>query len=205
MSRLLDLDDFGARPSQEKPAVAQIQDTIDLEAIREASFEKGYENGWEDCRKAQAENMSAVSSDLAQSVKDLEVTYQEVRTDLIGSVEELLTAIVQQLLPNLAESGLVSVVHDQLLPIIRETTEKNAEIIAAPSAVPMLERLLEEEGLDLRLHPEPAYAASQVSLQLGMKRHEIDLSRAISEISRSIEEFNIKQLSSKEIEKEQLS
>ena len=195
MSRLLNLDDFGSQPKAEPAVAAAPQIEVDIDVIRDGAFEKGYESGWEDCHKAHSDCAAAVSSDLAQSLMGLDVTLGEAREDVLNSIRDLLTAIVQQVLPALAKEGLVAVVHDQLLPIIRNATDLKPELVAAPATIPTLELLLEAETSEVRLRPEPAYAASQVSLHIGVERHEVDLSRAILEISRSIEEFSKEQIS----------
>jgi hypothetical protein len=63
-------------------------------------------------------------------------------------------------------------------------------LFASPAAMPALSRLIEmQEGLEIELRAEPAFAEGQVSLRFGAERRDIDLSDAARRMAEAIRAF----------------
>jgi len=108
---------------------------VALENERLASFETGYSAGWEDAVKAQADDQTRVSSDLAQNLQDMSFTYHEAVAHLNKSIEPLLQDIVAKVLPQMAKETLGMQIVEQLAELARAQTgvQEPFEITSEPS------------------------------------------------------------------------
>jgi flagellar assembly protein FliH len=187
MIRALTLEDFA--PADISPPSAPVAEAAPQEAALDA-FDEGYRNGWEDCAKAEAESHRRIAADLATNLRDLSLTYAEARSDILACLAPLFEDIAAQLLPALAAEAIAPAVIAELQDAARSGSAPRATLIAAPAALPALERLVEaQETLEIDLKPEPAYADGQVSLRFGDTRRDIDLTGAAGRMADAIRSF----------------
>lgn len=193
MIRTLRLEDFAgltpahaqsAPPPQEVPASPEASD----DAM--AAFDEGYRSGWEDCAKAEAESHRRIGADLAANLRDLSLSYAEARSDVLAALGPLFEDMAAQLLPRLAVEAVAPAVIAELRAAAQTATAAQAVLLAAPGAMPALAQLVAtQEGLEIELRPEPAYAEGQVSIRFGSERRDIDLSDAARRMAEAIRAF----------------
>ncbi len=191
MIKSLILDDFsvnstrGADDAQPLPPVGAQDETASLDA-----YEAGYKNGWADCAAAEAEERKSIGAHLAQKLRDAELTYDSARSDILGSLAPFFEELVETLLPRLAAEALAPIAVDELSKLIEQETVSEIEICAAPSACEQLQHLLDAQGFqNAHVRAEPAFSESQISLQVGSERREIELSEVTEKIATALRAF----------------
>ena len=191
MTRRVSLEDFDGLPEPApQPPETEPAPQIDLDAIRSAAYEDGYKNGWDDCHAENVKSEQAVSSNLAQNLKEVSLTYREARSDVLTAIRPVIDTIIEQLLPKIADDGLGALVAGELMPLIKEAGSLEPELVGAPAIVPMLQKLVDQfDDPAVRVRPDPGLSSAQVALRLGAEAREIDLSKAIAEIGAELDRF----------------
>ena len=167
-----------------------VLDTGALEDAKLASFESGYSAGWEDAAAAQADDQTRVSADLARSLQSLSFTYHEARSHVLKAVEPLLRQVVSQLLPAIAKAALAAKVLEVLMPRAEGLVDAPITLMLNPAARSAIEdQIAKTSGLPLILVEEPTLGEGQVYLKLGDVEREVNLDRAVTEISAAVRGF----------------
>jgi len=167
-----------------------VLDTGALEDAKLASFESGYSAGWEDAAAAQADDQTRVSADLARSLQSLTFTYHEARNHVLKAIEPLLRHVVGHLLPAVAKDTLAAKVIEVLMPLAEDLAAAPISLMLNPAARSAIEDLLaKSNGLPLILVEEPTLGEGQVYLKLGDVEREVNLDRAVLEISAAVRGF----------------
>ena len=157
------------------------------EADRMAAYEQGYQAGWDDAARAEAEDQSRIGTEFARNLQELSFTFHEARAHVIQTMEPLLTEIVGTLLPALIAESLGDTVLQELQPLIEACADTPIDLAVAPESRPALERRLPEPALaTVRITEEPSLAAGQVYLRMGRTERKIDLSGAQDRIDQAI-------------------
>lgn len=161
LSRIL--PEFGTRAAQ---GASVSLSEVSLEEQKLASYEAGYQAGWDDSTKANSDAGNQVSADFAQNIRDLSMTYHEAYAALMKDVRPFLLQVVEAVLPAMAR--------DTLAPRILELVE--AEMAGAPRSAVVLHAAPDDsaflqplvghfdDGLDLTLRLDETLASGQVRL-----------------------------------------
>ena len=177
-------------PAGAGQAETLVLDTGALEDAKLASFESGYSAGWEDAAAAQADDQTRVSADLARSLQSLTFTYHEARNHVLKAIEPLLRHVVGHLLPVLAKDTLAAKVLEVLMPLVDDLVAAPITLMLNPAARRAIEDLVAKtSGLPLILIEEPTLGEGQVYLKLGDVEREVNLDRAVLEISAAVRGF----------------
>lgn len=169
---------------------AVVLDVILLEEVKLAAYDSGYAAGWEDAAAAQSSDQTRVSADLARNLQSLAFTFHEARGHILRALEPLLTEVTGRLLPDLARETLAPLVLDILMPIDEKNVDVPVSLILNPAARPAVESLLEQAtGLPITVVEEPSLSEGQVYLRLGTVETQINLDRAIAEITTAVRGF----------------
>jgi flagellar assembly protein FliH len=167
-----------------------VLDTGALEDAKLASFESGYSAGWEDAAAAQSDDQTRVSADLARSLQSLSFTYHEARNHVLKAIEPLLRQMVGQLLPAIAKDALAAKVLEVLMPLAEDLVAAPITLMLNPASRSAIEDLVTKaSGLPLVLVEEPTLGEGQVYLKLGDVEREVNLDRAVVEISAAVRGF----------------
>ncbi len=166
---------------------------MDVDALDEAklsSYEAGFAAGWEDANSAQSDEQGRMKTDLARHLQALGFSYQEARMHVLRAIEPLLLEIVGRLLPDLARETLAPVVLECLMPLAEGIADTPITLVLNPAARNAVEQLLERAtGLPLILQDEPTLSEGQVYLRLGSTETEVNLDRAIIDITAAVRGF----------------
>jgi len=167
-----------------------VLDSLALEEAKLASYDQGYSAGWEDAAAAQSDDQSRMRADLARHLQALGFSYQEARMHVLKAIEPLLTDIVGRLLPDLARETLGPVVLEALMPMAEAMADTPVTLVLNPASRAAVAQLLEQAtGLPLILQEEPTLGEGQVYLRLGGSETEVDLDRAIADITAAVRGF----------------
>lgn len=167
-----------------------VLDTMHLEETKLASYDTGYAAGWEDAAAAQSGDRTHIQAELARNLQTLSFTFHEARSHVLHSLRPLLSEMVGKLLPVLAHDTLAPVVLDALLPMAEKLADAPVSIVLNPASRPAVEALLENEtSLPLHITEEPSLSEGQVYLKLGDSETQVNLDRAIAEISVAVRGF----------------
>lgn len=171
-------------------SVTVVLDSMHLEEVKLASYDTGYSAGWEDAMAAQSTDATRVQADLARNLQSLSFTYYEARLHILRGLEPLLNGVMAQVLPELAKETLAPIVLDVLMPLAEQMADAPVGLILNPVARPAIEALLEQAtGLPISIIEEPSLGEGQVYLRLGDSEVEINLDRAIVEITAAVRGF----------------
>ena len=180
--------EFGSRPSQ-FDGKSDLDESV-LEDEKLASFEVGFQAGWDDALKAQSDSNSRISTDLAKNLQDTSFSYHEARAALIKSLRPLFTDVTNSLLPAVAREAMGAHIVEQLTDMSRSTLDQVIEITIAPKNVDPIEQLLNFAV------PEPFVLIGddtlndgQVFLRIGADEREIDMEQVVTSIATTMETF----------------
>ena len=161
-----------------------------LEESKLESYEKGYTAGWDDAAAAQTQDQKHASAELARNFQTLDFTYQEARTHVLKAIRPLLNALVGSLLPELARDTLAPTVLETLMPIAESLADAPITLVLNPHSRVAVEVMLKDAtGMPLQIIEEPSLGEGQVFLRVGDTETEVNLERAIDEISLAVRNF----------------
>lgn len=163
---------------------------VSLEEQRLEAFEKGYQAGWDDSVKAQAEDSRRISADFAQNLQDLDFTYQEAYSAVLASMKPLLHQMVNAVLPELSRETLGQKLADVLHEMAQGHGPGTVEIVTAPDNLPALEALLENTPeMTATVTEDATLAAGQVYIRHGTEEREIDTESVLRIVRQRVGDF----------------
>lgn len=185
----LALEEFplGDHPfSAEKTAANSAPD----EAQLMQSYDRGYQAGWDDALASDQNERTRIDAEFARNLEELSVTFAEAQRQVCLSLESLVLALLEQVLPEVYQDHFPALVERTILPILRECGHLTAELLCAPEDRPVIEDLLAGKGTPpFSLRVEPSFARHQLRIQVGHERHEINGARLLEEMRNEIENF----------------
>ena len=190
MTRMLALEDFGSDlPEPDgllRASGAVATEAAGFEAETLQAYENGYKNGWSDCAAAEAEERRNVAADLARNLGEARLAREGARSDVLAALGPFFEDIVGILLPQMTAAAVTPMILAELGALAERHTEAQLEILAAPETCIRLERLIEMQGIEVSLRPEPAFAEGQVSIRAADERRDIDMTGAVRRITEAI-------------------
>ncbi len=175
------LDDFSAYARDGRAAMTDVE----REEARLEAFEKGYQAGWDDSIKSQAEDSRRITADLAQNLQDLHFTYDEAFAAVMSALRPLFEQITTAVLPRLSAATLGPRLIDILHDLARSHGRQPIQIVGAPADAAALEAVVEALGdASVDLAEDDMLASGQVHLRFGATEHLIDM----QEVLRGIED-----------------
>lgn len=171
-------------------AATVVLDTVALEDAKLAAYDSGYSAGWEDAAAAQSQDRTRISADLARNLQSLSFTYHEARAHVLKAVDPLLREVVGRILPMIARESLAPQVLEALMPLAEGLVETPITLVLNPAARAAVEEVLgRARDLPLILQEEPSLGEGQVYLKLGDVEREVNLDRAVAEITAAVRGF----------------
>lgn len=167
-----------------------VMPVVQAEEMRLQAYESGYHAGWEDAVAAASADQARISAELANNLQRLSFSYHEARSQVLRSIQPLLTELTTKLLPEVAGEAIAPVVLDVLMPLLDEVSEPVIQIVLNPASRLAVEHLLTQAaGLSVTIEEEPTLGEGQVYLRLGGEELRVDLDQATHEIIRAVHDF----------------
>lgn len=186
---VLRLEVFESEPRGGQTATV-VLDTMLLEETKLQSYDAGYSAGWEDATAAQANDQTRIGADLARNLQSLGFTFHEARTHVLQALEPLFSEIVGRLLPQLSRETLAATVLDVLMPMAEKLADTPVTLVLNPAVRASVEALLQQTtSMPLNIVEEPSLSEGQIYLKLAGSETEINLDRAIAEITSAVRGF----------------
>jgi flagellar assembly protein FliH len=180
------LEDFGGTLRGRPVSITDIS----LEEERLASFEKGYQAGWDDAAKSQAEDQRSVTADLAQNLQDLTFTYEEAYAAVLQSLRPLLEQMIATVLPTISQQTLAPRLAELLRERVKEHGQQTFEIVTAPDDMTRMEILTEAlPEMQIVLRQDDTLARGQLYLRFGDTEEKIDLKSVLDAIEQAVSGF----------------
>ncbi len=161
-----------------------------LEEFRLNAFETGYSAGWEDATSAANATEAQVVSSMSQAFEDMEFTYQEAMSQMTMSLGPMFNAMVETVLPAIADAGLVQNIASQLEEMAQDQMSQPALLVVpagvASSLRPMLQR---EFSFPVQIIEESSLPPGRACLRVGIAEREIDCSHLLRSITTELNAF----------------
>lgn len=182
--------DFATAPEPGLAASAGPPPEVLAEDERLAAYERGYAAGWEDAVAARDSDALRLREDLAQNLRDLAFTFQEARAHVLRSLEPLLRAMVDRVLPETARAGFGAAVAAEAMAAARSAAAAPVEILVAPESITAVETALgEDPALPLRLVADPMLAEGQARFRMGAEETALDQAALLAAIRGLVDDF----------------
>jgi flagellar biosynthesis/type III secretory pathway protein FliH len=186
----LKLEVFESEEKQFGKSETVVMDTLALEEVKLASYDTGYQAGWDDAASAQADDQTRIRDDLARSLQTLSFTYHEARQHILHALEPLMTSIVERVLPLTARATLAPMILDTLRPMALNASDPPITVVLNPAVRPAVEALLDaNSGLPVVLQDEDTLSEGTAYIRFQTGETQIDLDEAVSRIARAVHDF----------------
>lgn len=174
----------------EEPEVPALVTEEELEEIRLAAYETGYNAGWEDsgqqAERQEAERRAAVERQL----EALNFTYHEARGHVLRALEPVLEAMLQTLVPEAARASVVPMVIEQLLPLAGPASETPVTLRISPGSRDDFVAAFTGMPLPpIKLVESPDMATGQAEFSFDTQQTRVDLSHVVDELHAAIRRF----------------
>lgn len=184
MSARLTLEDFGTTPAEiqqtEPGQPAHSIDPAELEGKRLEGYEAGYKAGWDDATRSMTQEAERVEAEFARNLEDLGFTFQEARSHVLSSLEPLLNAMVNVVLPKVVQDAIAQVVAEEIVPMAATAADNPIQVLVAPGIRGALEQLLESStNVPFELIEQATLPEGQIYLRSPVSEKQIDMSGAL--------------------------
>lgn len=159
----------------------------ELERARLQGYEDGYQTGWDDAVRQEAEAQGRIGAEFARNLQDLGFTFHEARTHVMQALEPLLTGMVEKVLPQLVSETLGQTILEEVMALAAQAADSPIRVLVAPSSREVLDGLLQvNTSIPIEVLEEPTLADGQVYLRQGDIEKRIDLNAAVDKIGIAI-------------------
>lgn len=193
LSRIL--PEFGARSAKNSVTLTDVS----LEEKKLASYEAGYQAGWDDSARANSDAGKQVSADFAQNIRELSMTQQEAYSALLADLKPLLTQIVEAVLPAMAREALGPRIIELIEGEMASGSARELTLFAASEDCAFLQPLVDQldQDTDVVLQEDGTLMAGQVRLSFGdAQEQELDTASLILGIQDALHGFFATQVGS---------
>jgi flagellar assembly protein FliH len=180
---------FGEKPKNSKSPADQTPDAS-IEEQKLESFEAGYQAGWEDATKAQADQHAKISAELEQSLQEISFTYHEAVTKLTSSFQPVLTEMIGKVLPEISRQSFLLHLSDQINRLISDTLERPIEITVSKENEEKIKSLTAEYIKEpFTIVVDGDLGENEVFVRLGQEERQIDIQQIIEQIKSATDAF----------------
>ncbi|WP_300033258.1 ABC transporter ATP-binding protein [uncultured Roseobacter sp.] len=179
---------FGGSRNKEPEKAADSQEKVEEEKL--ASFEAGYQAGWDDSAKAQSDAKDKISSDFAQNLQEMSFSYHEALSKLTLSLKPVMKEIVDRLLPEIMARSLAGHILEQVDALLKSGMSQPVEIVVAPQNVELVESI----GAGNIKEPfsvtgDASAGEGQAFVRMGSEEREVDIDGVLAGVSQAVDAF----------------
>jgi len=188
MAASIKYEDFGEPVAQKPPEMAAAsREAVEEEKLE--AFETGYQAGWDDAVRAQSAMEHKLSSELAAQLQDASFQYHELRNHLTRSLQEMMRAIVDTVLPQAAKQSLGSHICQLVETHVRKGLDGRIELALSEQSVDRVEPLLAHVLDQYNVVVDAALQDDQAIIRVGQTETSLDLNKVVQEISAAVTDF----------------
>lgn len=179
---------FGGSRNSSGPAGEDKAEALEEQKLQ--AFEAGYQAGWDDAEKSQADAKGRVSAELSQNLLDMSFTYHEALSKLTMSLEPVMGTIVKKLLPEIVKTSLSAHILEQFDGLVKEQADKPVEVVVSPANTQtVLEMVGEKLPTSFTVVGDASLGAGQAFVRIADTERQIDLNAIIDEINKALAGF----------------
>lgn len=174
-----------------KPPAEEVESASEaMEDQKLQAFEAGYQAGWDDATKAQAEDKERISAEFGQNLLDMSFTYHEALSKLTLSFEPVMKQIIEKLLPELVRTALGAHIIEQVQAMIDDHAHRPIEIVvSAPNAETVKSIAGEKLTEPFQVIAEDSLGEGQAFVRIGDSERQVDLDTVVEEVSKAMAAF----------------
>lgn len=181
------LEDFaGASDEVEK------QDSVDeaIEVSRLDAFEKGYQAGWDDSKKAHKQELTNLSAEFSQNLQDFSFTYHEAFLHLTHAIEPLLQTILEKILPEIAHKALIPKVLAEIKSLTTHLSEPHVCATLNRANGERLQHLIAaDQAVTITIDIDENLNDSQVVFKISDCEYSFDIDLTLSQIKQLVSNY----------------
>ena len=160
------------------------------EEERLAAFEKGYGEGYEDATRAADEERRRVGLALAGRLEDLSFTFHEARGAVLREVRELLAAVADGLVPEMARGAFGGALVEAIEAELESRAECPVAVSVAPDAVEVVAPLMPEvPGFPVSLRGDPDLGEGQAVIGFPDGEREFDTAAVVERAQAALRDW----------------
>ncbi len=156
-----------------------------LATIRADTLKAGYQRGYEQAQAEFSQAQAQTARMLAESLQEVTFTHVAARRSVLDSLEPLIAAMVDKILPAIADNALGAIVTEQVAALAALVTDGPIRVFCAPENQGVLQDMLaalDDLPFAATVAPDRDCGPRQVRLAAPDGARDIDLDRVIDEI-----------------------
>lgn len=182
------LEDFA--PQTPVVAMPEINEA-EIEEQKLASYETGYSAGWDDAVTAKDNEVTKISSELANSLEDLSFTFHEAQSQLLETLDPMFKVLTSAVLPDAMAASFGHHIVDQLTDMAKSQADQPINIVVSPGEGAAVRALLTRSfSVPVTVREDVGLSAGQAYLKVGGVERELNSAALIDAIKDSIEAFS---------------
>jgi flagellar assembly protein FliH len=176
---LEDFDVAEAHPDLSDPDQDEAQ-----EELRLAVFEQGYSAGWEDAIAAHADDHARATGALARSLQDISFSYHEALGQMAVSIEPLLRALIDTVLPAALSATLGEHLVEQIARMAGDRAAQPVEVVVPAGAGAAVRSVLDRDlAMPVRVVEDPTLDPGRAYIRLGRAEREVDCDHLLAALA----------------------
>lgn len=187
MNKPLALEDFTQSAKSANHAGPRPVADEELERLRLTAYEAGYSAGWDDAVKEADGDKDRIEAEFARNLEDLGFTFHEARSHVLESLEPLLHAMVDTLLPEVMRDALGQVINDEIMPLAAQAADTPIELRVSSGSRKVLDQLMDRVNTTpLQVFEDDTLPEGQVFLRSSSSERCIDLTSTLARIKNAV-------------------
>lgn len=183
----LRLDTFAPDGATDGPKLMAADDIADLKLI---AYEDGYNSGWDDAQAQNAAQDRLQAETVARAIEGLHFTIEEARGHMLRSIEPVLRALAEAVLPVAARHALAPMVLAELMALAERAGATPVTLHIPTGTAARFEAALAGQVLPpLSMIEDPGLAPDAARLTHGATQTDIDLSALCARTAQAIDRF----------------
>lgn len=119
------------------------------------AFQQGYQEGLQAGIAQTTADAAALDAEFVQNLGNIDFTYTEARSQVLGSLTPLLTTIVEKVLPHCVAEGFTGQLADILIQAAAADAKAGISLHIHPSQRSAIEAALTDAAVSVTLHDDP--------------------------------------------------
>lgn len=170
-----------------------LEDFADVEAAGVATqpvadrYDEGFADGVAQAKAEQASTDAACLLDLVQTLSDLDIGYREAQQAVLTSLEPLLVAVAETLVPSLLDASVADHLRRMILAAAEQDSSRAITLWLSPECIDPLEASLPDIATPLLVKADDALQRGQAILSAGDGETLLDVAQACETISNLVQ------------------
>lgn len=154
------------------------------------AFEAGYQAGWDDATKAQAEEKQKTAAELSQTLQDMAFSYQEALSKLTVSMEPIVQEIVEKLLPEVLRPVVGTHIAEQINGLMKDQVSGQVEIVVNSDNLSVVQEMMDHAlPAPFDLVTDDTLSDGQAFIRFADAERQVDMDAVIEEIGKAMAGF----------------